>query len=1687
MVRKQIATLLAVMMIFTIMAPFSELVYAAGTSIVTVESVTDTAGATVEVKAVIENNPGIMGATLKLTYDSGLTLLSAENGEAFDALSMTKSASLASPCKFVWDGQELQAEDIKDGTILTLQFKIDENAAAGDVYDVNLSYDSGDIFDSNVELIDISIQNGSVSVVDYLPGDLNGDQKVNSGDIILLRRHVAGGYAQTINEAAGDVNNDGKKNSGDIILIRRYIAGGYGVVLMPSGPQCSHELTAHAYKAQTCTEDGNIAYWSCSKCSKLFSDANATGVVTQSNTVLAATGHTVVIDVAVEATYTSTGLTEGKHCSVCSEVLLAQEVIPVLQKDEYSINYYIYGNDDYLASLDIANPNPATYSKQEGLVLQDLHVAGYSFVGWFTAQVGGTQVTEIAAGTTGTKTLYAHWEKATYTVQFASDMVPQADMTFTAGEERTLPKPVLDRYTFVGWSDKDGKMWESIPKGTAKNVVLYANWASNRNRAVAVSQLADPIICEDSEAGLMLFTYEIGEITNVPLYEIMRLNCVNGLISTVSTTTSQEISTTQAKSIAQTISNATTNSASWTLENNWNNTTEVSQTYLDQTGQTREEAESLAKSESGTYNLSTSNGGSNGYTDTSSGAYSLSGNQAHSNTSTTESGQNFGLSVDAKFSKETSISAEASIEMVNLNAGNKYGFEIGAGADYGDYVKNTNTGTDSWSNGVDISNETSNTTTAEKNWNTSEGYSNSKTTSTNSTVANAVSKLISEQYGYGSSYAEGGSNSSSQALASTDTKSDEYSTTMTYHTSQIESVSKSVSTSGETVGDYRYVMAGTIHVFAIVGYDVAERSYFVYTYNVLDDTAYEYVDYSFDGTFNDYETSIIPFEIPHFVNDYVNTRIAKTAGLQIDPDTGIIENYIPNSDKPDTIVVIPSYIAVDNGDGTFTSVKVKGIADGLFKNNTDLVGVKLGNFITEIPDSAFEGCSSLKYVVTPGVTKIGDNAFKGCSALSDFTVPADVTAIGTNAFSGVPKVSAVAATASVAQAVAASGAANIVLDISSVPDSEADGMTFEVGEIISFELQGKDKEYSGLSVTSNAETTVINGVKFVDCTEIPMVLASANVTLNRVTATTNGLALVLEADSTNLKLNQTVTLTASLGKAVLCKDVSLSSLSSSVVGKLKLTGDMLVAGEVSGTSYITFDSGEIVYITAEQFENYRSSCNVFFDANGGTVSTASTQVTFNSAIGTLPTPTYGEYTFLGWYTEKVGGTKVTADTVIASEMTIYAHWNNWDGTSAEPAYNASTKTYTITNGSELAWVSDVSNGVITSGTNFPTDITFAGYTIELANDIYLNDTTGWENWETTAPANSWTPIKKYTGELEGNSYNIFGIYCGGEKTHGALVRGADAAVIRNINIDKSYISGNQAAGIVSYASNSTHIYNCTSNATIYGVIIGGGIVSNCYEATVENCVNYGQIYTDYGAGGIAYAVEKGAIISCINKGEIVNDCKNDVRGTGGIVGLAEDSAKIEKCVNLAKIYAGYKTGGIAGEMINASLIEECSNRGEIYCPTLGYSVGGIVGEIHASTIYAVENSGKITGVQRVGGIAGYASPDIQNCDDVCLESIYNIGAVNGDNYVAGLVGQWSYNGTYRLKLYFCYCSQSTLYNTSEYGAEYVTSRYCSRKSLSEMKSIEMPDALSGLQTSPWAVDSNINNGYPYLKALADTY
>lgn len=130
-----------------------------------VEKATASAGDTVTLAIDVENNPGILGMTLTLSYNSNvLTLKDSVNGSAVsDALTLTKPGKYASPCNFAWDGIELSDDQIKDGEILVLTFNVASNAAKG-TYPITVSYDNDSIFNADLMPVDLDIINGSVTV-----------------------------------------------------------------------------------------------------------------------------------------------------------------------------------------------------------------------------------------------------------------------------------------------------------------------------------------------------------------------------------------------------------------------------------------------------------------------------------------------------------------------------------------------------------------------------------------------------------------------------------------------------------------------------------------------------------------------------------------------------------------------------------------------------------------------------------------------------------------------------------------------------------------------------------------------------------------------------------------------------------------------------------------------------------------------------------------------------------------------------------------------------------------------------------------------------------------------------------------------------------------------------------------------------------------------------------------------------------------------------------------------------------------------------------------------------------------------------------------------------------------------------------------------------------------------------------
>lgn len=1246
-------------------------------------------GNEIDVNVRIQENPGIAGATLNVQYDPKLTLVNASNGDAWGNLTFTAPAKFGNPSTFLWDSERGMTS--ADGTILKLKFQISEQASSGDQLAIKLSYVSGDIFDENMETVNLQIVNSCITIVDYIPGDANGDKVINGKDVTTIRRYIVGGYDQAINLSAADVNEDDRINAKDVTLLRKYIVGD-DIELKPALSKCNHTMEAVAAEKATCTEAGNIAYWYCTKCGKYFTDAVGKSETNFENTVVEAVGHTLVTDPAVAATEDSTGLTEGAHCSVCGEIIQKQEVIPMLEKSEFPITYYVSLNDTYLKGLQIENENPDSYRSSKGLELINLKgPEGYNFEGWYDgAGKTAQKVQSIPKGSTGAKELYAHWSLVEYSVIFDSPSYPVPEMTYTVNKGATLPSAKWYGYDFVGWTNDKGEIIRKIEPGTTGNIGLRANWNSKRNQARTKAKLDPPMVIEDQDKKEFLFIYEIGTINNVPVNVIENYPAGKGISINTSVEFSNTSSHEQAEIVAKVISDATTKSSEWTLSEDWNKVTSVSEEYAQQTGKTKEELESISKSNSGTYLVSNSSGGSSSYSSSNSGSSytntktqeydssveNSSWNNAWKNDDSKTTASN--LHVDASISGEMGAKATAGVPDLGLGAETSY--KIGATISGGASTDITNASdrerSGTWggdSSEQKINDKVTNTGNTENwessknsssSWNTSNSYEKSSTVSDNKTVSNTISELISKNYGYGSSQSQGGSKKTANSTGTVSSKTDEYTSTVEYSESETYRKTQQFSTSSDEEGYYRLVSATTVHVFAVVGYDVATNSYYTYTYNVMDEQVVPYLDYSKDDSnFGDAQNGVIPFTIPIDIYNYVEAKTLKSDGFEVDTEAGMITGYTGSSEN----VIVPEYISINN-----MGVRITGFKEDVFQNNKNLYAISLPKSVDKIPQNAFKGCENLHSIYCDGVTTIGDNAFKDCPSLRTFTIDTSITSLGENTFENDRYVYVKAANSAVADAAFTSGADNIEVDMSKSVDNLSHKTIVIPEDVNFFGLKGNETvSYEDINIASDAKTTKLELMSFTGNSDIPLKLSSEKVVLDKVTVKdAPGFAMTLSNVSTDLQLCRNNNFNSQAKNTILCKNASISKAYDSAAAYLNVDGNVYTAGHITrdeaaicdpftSDRILTVTNGEVKHITEEEFDSMLSNCTVTFDANGGEVEKESMGVNYGQPYGDLPVPTRPGYEFAGWYTDIEKGSVVKAETIVTTltDHTLYARWN----------------------------------------------------------------------------------------------------------------------------------------------------------------------------------------------------------------------------------------------------------------------------------------------------------------------------------------------------------------------------------------------------------------------------------------------
>ncbi len=172
---------------------------------------------------------------------------------------------------------------------------------------------------------------------------------------------------------------------------------------LPIDPD-AHILTHHDGANATCSAAGTKEYWSCSECNKNFSSAD--GLAELTDLTVQKLPHTEVTIPAVAPTATAAGLTEGKKCSVCGEILVAQQVVPATGAPQVTVtveggSFDGHGKEEH--SITVEDNGKVTVIAAE--------VEGKNFVGWSiddgkTIVSGSMRYTFHAAGNTKIVAMY---------------------------------------------------------------------------------------------------------------------------------------------------------------------------------------------------------------------------------------------------------------------------------------------------------------------------------------------------------------------------------------------------------------------------------------------------------------------------------------------------------------------------------------------------------------------------------------------------------------------------------------------------------------------------------------------------------------------------------------------------------------------------------------------------------------------------------------------------------------------------------------------------------------------------------------------------------------------------------------------------------------------------------------------------------------------------------------------------------------------------------------------------------------------------------------------------------------------------------------------------------------------------------------------------------------------------------
>ena len=191
------------------------------------------------------------------------------------------------------------------------------------------------------------------------------------------------------------------------------------------------------------------------------------------------------------------------------EVTKAQTLYAKWEKNTYTVRFDTDGgtavND---MTVSVIEESPVTTK------------AGYTFAGWYKDS-GFTDKAAFPYEVTKAQTLYAKWEKNTYTVRFDTDGGTAVnDMTVSVIEES--PVTTKAGYTFAGWSKDSGFTDKAaFPYEVTKAQTLYAKWEKNAPEGIVFSVDGNGVLTGVSGLTESGMTVEIpSEINGITVAEI---------------------------------------------------------------------------------------------------------------------------------------------------------------------------------------------------------------------------------------------------------------------------------------------------------------------------------------------------------------------------------------------------------------------------------------------------------------------------------------------------------------------------------------------------------------------------------------------------------------------------------------------------------------------------------------------------------------------------------------------------------------------------------------------------------------------------------------------------------------------------------------------------------------------------------------------------------------------------------------------------------------------------------------------------------------------------------------------------------------------------------------------------------------------------------------------------------------